>query len=196
MKKTKTLEFGKAFHYPFERSKAMWNILWVLVPIYGWFALGGYTIRIINEFIKGKFKQLPKMHAWPDFKLGFVMFIKSIPFMFIYGLLSTLMDGSTWGWNPVWATTGGVANMFLGFFVIPILSINFIKKQTVSSYFEFNLLKVVFNNMSNYLVTLVKSIALGIVFLVMIIILVGLPAGQFTKNIFLADFYRRNVKQK
>jgi len=27
-----------------------------------------------------------------------------------------------------------------------------------------------------------------------IIILVGIPAGSFTKNIFLADFYRRKIK--
>ena len=32
-------------------------------------------------------------------------------------------------------------------------------------------------------------------FLVMIIVLVGIPASQFTKNIFLADFYRRRVKK-
>jgi hypothetical protein len=41
---------------------------------------------------------------------------------------------------------------------------------------------------------ILKSILLSLIFLVMIIILVGIPAGTFTKNIFLADFYRRRVK--
>jgi hypothetical protein len=30
----------------------------------------------------------------------------------------------------------------------------------------------------------------------MSIILIGIPAGVFTKNIFMADFYRRKVKGK
>ena len=196
MKKTKPLEFKKGFHYPFNRSKAMWNILWLLVPIYGWFALGGYTIRIINEFIKGKFKKLPKMHAWPDFKLGLVMFLKSIPFAFVYSALTSMLDGTAFLFNPIWATTGSIANFFLAFFMVPILSINFFKKQTISSYFEFKILKYVFNNINDYIIALVKSIALGLIFLVMMIILVGIPASAFTKNIFLADFYRRNVKEE
>ena len=40
----------------------------------------------------------------------------------------------------------------------------------------------------------VKSIGLGLIFFLMMIILVGIPAGSFTKNIFLADFYGRRVK--
>lgn len=189
--KTKPLDFGIAFKYPFNRKKGLWNILWILVPIYGWLALSGYGIRIINEFLKGKFKQLPKMHTWSDFKLGCVMLLKSIPFIIVYGVLinlgSILLDF-------VWTFSGNLINIFFSLFILPILGINFFKKQTVSSYFEFSLIKYVFNNFGDYIIALLKSICLGIIFLIMIIILVGLPAGQFTKSIFLADFYRRNVK--
>ena len=72
----KPLDFKTAFKYPFNRAKGMWNILWVLLPIFGWFALGGYGIRIVKEFSHGKFKKLPVMSFGSDMKLGFFMFLK------------------------------------------------------------------------------------------------------------------------
>tara|TARA_Y100000310_G_C20138599_1_gene559196 strand:+ start:21 stop:575 length:555 start_codon:yes stop_codon:yes gene_type:complete len=181
------LDFKTAFHYPFNRAKGMWNILWILLPIFGWFALGGYGVRIIKEFSKGKFKQLPVMKFGSDFKLGFMMLIKAIPFMLVYMLVL-----------GIFTITGpfgrGLIDFFLGFFVVPILTINFMNKETVGSFFEFKIIGTVFNNLGDYIVAMLKSILLGLIFLVMILILVGIPAGAFTKNIFIADFYRRNVK--
>jgi hypothetical protein len=43
---------------------------------------------------------------------------------------------------------------------------------------------------------MLKSLALQLIFLVMIIVLVGIPAGAFTKNIFIADFYRRHCMEE
>ena len=191
MKKSKSgmaeLNFKTAFKYPFNRAKAMLNILWILLPIFGWFALGGYCVRIIQEFSKGKFKQLPVLKFGSDMKLGFFMFIKSLPFVLAYIVVVGIL-GKT---NPV---VMGLAEFFLGFFVIPILTINFLNKETIGSFFEFEILKSVFNNLGDYIVAVLKSILLGIIFLIMIIVLVGLPAGVFTQNMFLADFYRRRVK--
>ena len=181
------LDFKTAFNYPFNRAKGMWNILWLFLPIIGWFALGGYVVRIVQEFSKGKFKQLPNFEFKGDFKLGFFMFIKSIPFILVYSIIISIFNLIT-----PWA--GGLANFFIGLFVLPILTINFMNKETVGSYFEFNIIKSVFNNLEDYVVALLKSILLGLVFLIMIIVLVGLPAGSFTKSIFFADFYRRKVK--
>ncbi len=84
--------------------------------------------------------------------------------------------------------------LLISLFILPILTINFLKKETVGSYFEFNILKSVFDNLGDYVLVILKSILLGIIFLVMWVILVGIPAGSFTQNMFLADFYRRNVK--
>jgi len=191
----KKLDFKTAFKYPFNRAKGMWNILWVFLPIIGWFALGGYSIRIVKEFIKGKYKRLPTFKFKSDLKLGFAMFLKSIPFMAVYTLLLLGVE--------MVATFLGIKNqkllvdlveIFLGLFIVPILAINFVNKQTISSFFEIEIVKSVFNNFWDYVVALLKSILLGIVFLVMWVVLVGIPAGIFTKNIFLADFYRRRVK--
>ena len=182
-----SLDFGTAFKYPFNRWKGMLNIFWMFLPILGWFALGGYGVRIVNEFLKGKFRQLPLFEFGNDLSLGFMMFLKALPFglaymvvMFAIGKLSLYLQGGL--------------ELLIGIFAIPILTINFMKKQTVASFFEFGTVRYVFSNLGDYIVALLKSIALGIIYLVMCLILVGIPASVFAKNIFLADFYRRNVK--
>ncbi len=185
--KSAPLNFHKAFEYPFNRPKGMWNILWIFLPIFGWFALGGFGIRIIKEFSKGKFKKLPLFSFKSDMKFGFFMFMKSIPFMLIYGVVT----GPLYMIN-LWF--GVIVRIILELFIVPILIINFFNKETIESFFEFRILKSVFDNLGDYVLALLKSFALGIIFFFMIIVLVGLPAGSFTKNIFLADFYRRRVK--
>jgi hypothetical protein len=181
------LDFNTAFKYPFNRSKGMLNIFWILLPIIGWFALGGYGVRIVKEFSKGKFKKLPTFKFGDDFKLGFFMFLKALPFIIVYGLLMGIL-----GYIDEWLK--GSVELLLEILVVPILTINFMNKQTVGSFFEFSKIRYVFENFADYIVAILKSILLFIVFLVMVIVLVGIPAMAFTNNIFLADFYRRNVK--
>lgn len=181
------LDFETAFKYPFNRAKGLLNILWFLLPIIGWFALVGYGIRIIKEFSKGKFKQLPTFKFGGDLKLGFMMFLKAIPFIIVYGAIVGLI-------SLIDPWVKGLADFFLRLFIVPILTINFFNKETVGSFFEFRIIKSVFENLGDYIMALLKSILLGVIFLVMSIILVGIPAGAFTQNMFLADFYRRRVK--
>ncbi len=183
----KELNFKTAFKYPFNRSKGMLNILWIFLPIIGWFALGGYSIRIIQEFIKGKFKELPKFKFTNDLKLGFMMFLKSIPFILVYIIFNILISMIN-----IWF--GLSIRVLISIFLLPILFVNFFNKETIRSLFEFKIIKYVFNNLEDYITVLLKSILLGLIFLIMIIVLIGFPAGAFTKNIFLADFYRRRIK--
>jgi len=185
-KETQPLKFETAFHYPFNRAKGMLNIFWLLVPIIGWFALGGYGVRLTQRWIKGEYKELPVFNFKDHLKVGFFMFLKSLPFIIVFMIVQTLL-----GFIPF---AGMLANLFIGIVIIPILSVNFLKHETVAAYFEFEKVKYVFENFGDYIIAVLKSIALGIIFLLMIIILVGIPAGQFTQNIFLADFYRRRVK--
>lgn len=181
------INFKTAYMYPFNRARGMWNILWFFVPVVGWFALGGYGVRIIKEFSRGKFKELPMLDFSSDLKLGFFMFIKALPFVIVYMIVAGTLSKMNSG-------LGGLINFFLAFFVAPILGVNFMNKETVNSLFEFRIVKSVFNNLGDYVTTMLKSMLLGLIFALMMIILVGIPAGAFTKNIFLADFYRRRVK--
>ncbi|MBT4805148.1 DUF4013 domain-containing protein [Candidatus Woesearchaeota archaeon] len=180
------LTFENAFRYPFSRAKGLLNILWFFLPIIGWFALGGYKIRIVQNFIKGEYNGLPVFKFGDHFKLGFFMFFKSIPFMIVYGIVTTIV--------LLIPFIGIVGHFFISLFVIPLLFINFFNKETVGSLFEFSIVKHVFDNFEDYIIALLKSIGLGLIFFLMMIILVGIPAGSFTKNIFLADFYGRRVK--
>ena len=188
----KRLNFETAFKYPFNRLVGMWNVLWLLLPIFGWFAFGGYTIRIVQEFTKGKFKEVPKMKFGDDFKLGFFMFLKAIPFGIAYLVLLFIIGKILSALGLVWLVT--LINAFFALLVVPVLAINFMKKERVDAFFEFKKVKPVFENFGDYIVALLKSIALGIIFCVLSIILIGIPAGAFTKNIFIADFYYRKVK--
>lgn len=181
-----TLDFKAAFKYPFNRAKGMLNILWILLPILGAFAIVGYEIRLVKEFIRGEFKQLPTFEFGSDLRLGFLMFIKAIPFMVVYiAITMALVAIDPW-----------LRLVMLPFeiLVFPVLAINFFSKETVSSLFEFKIAKDVIGNLGDYIMVILKSILLGIIFAIMAIVLVGIPAGAFTKNIFLADFYRRKVK--
>ena len=121
-----------------------------------------------------------------------MMFLKALPFVFVYsaviGGLGAALNGSGGEWVVA------LVNFLLGLFALPILAMNFLNKETVGSFFEFKIVQSVFSHLGDYLIVLLKSILLGIVFMLMWIVLVGIPAGSFTKNIFLADFYRRRVK--
>ena len=181
------LEFEKAIRYPFNRMKGMLNALWLFVPIFGWFALFGYVVRIVNEFIDGKFEELPTIQFMDDMKLGFMMFLKAIPFFLVYMVLIS-------GIGMVSETLSSIVTFATAIFMIPLLNMNFLRKQTVESYFEFGILTAVTENVGDYIVTILKGIALTIIFMIMAIFLVGIPAQMFTKNIFIADFYRRYVK--
>lgn len=182
----KPLDFEAGFKYPFRRFTGLFNLLWFFLPIIGWLALYGYSIRIVKHFIKGDFKELPEFKFGKSLNLGFFMLIKFIPFWVVYMTLLSAMKEISFGF---------LGSFFLAIFVVPILTINFFNKETVGSCFEFKKLNMVFDNMGDYIIAMLKSFALCIIFVLMIIILVGLPALAFTKNIFIADFYRRYNKR-
>ena len=110
------LGFKTAFKYPFNRAKGMWNILWLLVPIIGWFALIGYSIRIVQEFCKGQFKKLPIFKFSKDLEFGFFMFLKSLPFVLAYLLIVTILEVI----SPWFA----VIRIFFEIFMMPVLAVN------------------------------------------------------------------------
>jgi hypothetical protein len=179
-----TITFKTAFNYPFNRMKAMWNIFLIFLPIIGWFTLLGYLVKITKEFAKGKFKKAPKLEFGKDLKTGFFVFIKAIPLIIVCWILSAI---------SVYSVILLILYYLIAIFVLPILFINLFVKETVASSFELSLVKVVFDNLGDYIIAFLKSILLSLIFLVMCIILIGFPAGAYTKNIFFGDFYFRRV---
>lgn len=183
---TLAIDFKSAFKYPFNRPAGMLNILWFLLPIIGWFALMGYGIRIVKNFINNDFKELPLFNLGGDFKFGFFMFFKILPLIVVIMLINLVL-------MPL-KGMGSLIAVLISLFAVPMLIINFFNKETVSSSFELDKVKPVFEHLGDYIIAFLKSIALAIIFAVMSIILIGIPASAFTKNLFLADFYRRYAK--
>jgi len=179
----KILDFETAFKYPFKNGLRMFNIFWILLPIFGWLALFGYQIRLVKLWIKGNYSGLPKLYFGKDLSLGFWMFLKMIPLIAVIAIINVAL-----GWIPV---LGAILSVLISLFIIPILAINFFNKETVESSFDLDKVKFVFDNLQAYIIAVLKTIGLAIIFTVMIIILVGIPASTFTKNIFLVDFYGR-----
>jgi len=184
-----TLSFPQAFKYPFKRWVGLLNILWLLVPIYGWFLLIGYRVRILAEFLQGKYTKLPKIQHGKDFKLGWVMFWKAVPGILVLIVANLLLTDFSRRHGPSWVF------ILLAILVVPVLALNFIKKRTVASCFEFDLVRIVFKNFGDYLVALLKDFALTLVFIVMIVILVGFPSLAYTKMIFMTEWFRKYVSK-
>ncbi len=184
----KKLELEKAFIYPFARKMGLLNALWILLPIIGWWALFGYKIKILREVMSGKVKQLPEFNFFEELQEGFFMFFKFVPFMVACVLFFGLL-------HQISAPIAVLAQIILGMLLLPILYLNFVKKGTVASAFEIKLINNVWDNLGDYLWTLLKCFFLGMINLFLFLFLIGIPASLFTKNIFLADFYKRNVKK-
>lgn len=184
-----TISFSDAFNYPFRILKRLLYALWLLVPVLGWFMLFGYYVRLVNEFIEGRYEGLIKLDFMEDLKLGFIIFLKALPFYISYFVIISAVIF-------VNENLGNLVSLLLGFFVFPILEVNFFRKQTIESFFELRLLDVVRNNPGDYIIAVLKQYALGFIFLVLSILLVGIPAMFFTNSIFVANLYGRLVEKE
>jgi len=185
----KIISLSEAFKYPFKVPKKLLYALLILVPILEWLVLFGYIIRLINEFVEGRYKEPIDLDLMEDLKLGIIDFLKALPFYITYIIVIFAV-------NYVSETLGNLIGLLLGFFVIPILMVNFFRKQTIESLFEFYILNFVKDNLGDYIVTVLKQSALEIVFAIISIVLIGIQAMIFTSSIFIANFYGRWVEHK
>jgi hypothetical protein len=161
----------------------------LLIPILGWLVLFGYIVRLINEFIEGRYKEPIDLDLIEDMKLGTITFLKALPFYISYSVAIFII-------TYISATLGSIINLLLAFFVIPLLAVNFFRKQTIESFFEFDILNVVKDNLEDYIITVLKQYVVTITFAILSIILIGIPAMIFTNSIFIAGFYRNYIEQK
>lgn len=183
------LEFSKGLKYPWGAPNGLWNIFWMLLPIFGWFALGGYGKKIINSIVRGNTKTLPEFGGfWDNFVTGIMLFLKMLPLMAIliaFNLfLGSIKDMGVLSWL-LW-----VAYISFSIFIMPWIGVNLMEKYTVASTFEFNTAaKTVFGNFVDYLIAMVKTIGYVIIYAVLIVVLIGIPCLVFGQKLFIANFY-------
>jgi len=116
-----------------------------------------------------------------------------LPFLIAYALVMEILRNLT-GAHPEEPSLIDFVDMLIAIFCFPMLFMNFLRKESIESLFEFRVLRPVVDNLGDYLMALLKSLGLLVIFLLMSIVLIGIPALAFTKNLFIADFYRRHVK--
>ena len=184
-----TISLSDAFKYPFKTPKKLLYALLLLIPIFGWLVLFGYIVRLVNEFIDGRYQEPIDIDLIEDLKFGAITFVKALPFIIVYAIVTLAI-------SYISSTLGDLIDLLLRLFVIPILSVNFFRKQTIESFFEFDIFNVAKENLEDFITASLKQLALNIVFVILSIILIGIPGLLFTSSIFIANFYGRVVVQK
>lgn len=174
--------FQEGMTYPWNRAKGLLNIFWALIPIIGWLALLGYMKTIVQELVKGNTKELPLFgNFWENVKSGFWVFLMLIPLYVVAGALS---------WLPI---VGWMIAIVLNLFFVPYLVTNFLVKGEFKASFEVSKAAAqVFNNIGDYVMAMLKTLAFCILYGLLSIVLVGIPALEFGHMFYLADFYRRH----
>jgi hypothetical protein len=174
--------------YPFNKFSRLFNFYWVLLPILGWLALAGYTIKIVQAMLKKDFKELPAFGGFTEnMKKGFFLLVYMIPIFVVIGLLNLV------------PFIGPIAIFLLGLFLLPMLYLQYCKNENfMEGYQVKSAINIVFNNIWDYILMILKSLLVGVVFVVasvfIITLIVTLPALVFSKQFLIVDFYNRNSK--
>lgn len=179
------LKFEQGMKFPWQKPERLWYGLWVLLPIIGWFALGGYGVKIIKALVAGKNKELPTFGKfWDNFMIGLIILIKLIPLMIVVSLLQHV---------PL---IGKILHFAAIIFFVPYLYINLV----VTGKFEesFNIKKawdIIFvKNFADYLIVIFKTLGFIIAYGILSIVLVGIPCLMFGEYYYLCNFYAKNKK--
>jgi hypothetical protein len=180
-KKIQFLSLEEGLKWPWNNAKRQWYALWILLPILGWFALGGYIKKILANVAKGDVSGLPEFgDFWQNLGAGFMLFLYLIPL----ALLITLVGIIPW--------VGSIISFFAWIIVFPYMFINVIVEDKFAASFDFSKWwRVVIGHFAEYVIAFLKSFIFGIVYFVLSLVIVGIPGSIFGKNIFIADFYAK-----
>ncbi|MDP3918503.1 MAG: DUF4013 domain-containing protein [Nanoarchaeota archaeon] len=180
-KKVGSLSIEAGLKYPWGKAKRLWNILWVLIPVFGWFALIGYVRNIVLSIVKGNTKELPEFGKfWDNFFMGLKLFIFLIPLMVVIMLLNIV------------PFVGAFLAFFAQVLVLPYIIIHLFVTDKFESTFDYNRWwRVVGGNFTEYLVAFLKTLVYAIVYGLLSFVLIGIPCYAFGMNIYIAEFYAK-----
>jgi hypothetical protein len=179
------ITFSEGLKYPWGAPQRLWNILWIFVPIVGFFVIVGYLKKITNSIVRGNVTELPEFGKFGEnLKRGFLVFVKLLPIYIALMIVSFI------------PYIGIIVYWLFSILFIPWLVINLMVKNTVESSFDFKKAwNVIFSNFGDYVLVFFKTIGFAFIYILASIILVGIPCYTFGSYIFLTDFYRRTDKK-
>lgn len=183
------MSIKEGFKYPFNKLSRLFYFYWILLPIIGWFWLCGYMLKIIQNLVLGNKTELPEFGSYSEnFKKGFFFFVYSLVIGAVVMLLSII---------PL------VGQLLAIIFALatPILTIQYSNKESFSDGFDIKkAFTLIFNNIVDYLVTYFKTIVVYAILLLLsipiITLIVTIPAAQFFKFYFFAEFYTNYAYRK
>ncbi len=174
----------EALKYPFGKFARLFNYYWLLVPIWGWFVVYGYMIRVINDIWAGNESELPAIRPFGGlFSTGFFVLVISLALSILAGIASVI------------PYIGWLVYIYL-ILVIPVMIMQYAESKRVGDGFNFvRASKMVFMNFGNYIVMWLKVLVVAIVFLIasipIITLIITIPAMSFSQYFLLADFYKQ-----
>lgn len=174
--------------YPFNKLSRLFNFYWILLPIFGWLAVAGYAVKIIQSMLNNDFSELPAFGGFAkNMKKGFFLLIYMIPIFIVLGLLNFI------------PFVGQIIVILLSIFLIPILFIQYCKNEKFMEGYQIKpAVNIVFNNIWDYILTILKNIVaflvLAVASILIITMIVTIPAMAFNKHFLMVDFYNRNSK--
>ena len=179
------LSIKEGLLYPLKNRKRLWNILWLLVPLLGGFALSGYVKKIVKSMVISPTDGLPEFGSfWDNFVQGIKLFVFFIP---TYSVLFAVIS------IPIF---GEYIYFFLALMILPWLSINYFVKDTFYALWDIKVaFKSVFGDLGGYISVFLKSLLYGLIYGLASFLLVGISCSIFGSTIYYADFYRENQQK-
>jgi len=176
------MSLEEGLKYPWVNGRKQWYALWILLPIIGWFALGGYVVRIVQAIVSGNKNGLPEwVGFWDNFKKGFRLFVLLLPIIAIIMVFSFI------------PYVGSLLNFLASFLYLPYIVVHVIMKNNFKASWDVETWwrVVIQENFKEYVLAWLRSLVYGIAYFLLSFILIGIPGSLFGKQIFFADFYRR-----
>lgn len=182
------LSLKQGIKFPWQKPRRLLYALWILVPIFGWFAMAGFGVKIIKNLVKGKNKEVPEFGKfWENFLNGCIIILKIIPLLIVITICDWLLIKI-----PLLGTLLYIMFVLLTLLLVPYLFVNLVVTWQVEE--SFNVKKawsVITKNLKDYLIAYLKSFAYGIIYILLSIILIGIPCNMYGKYYFFSDFYRK-----
>ncbi len=190
------VKLKEAFAYPFNNFKRLFIYWLFLIPVFGWFPIAGYILKLYKEVIKGKSKELPAFgEYWKNFKNGFYfcVFLLTLGIaVFILNIILTVLT------PLIRIVLSPIIN-----FVISGLSTILIMQYV--EYFNFekswNLKrgwKIFSKTWTAYFIIVLKVFAVEIAFLIISLIpplfVITIPAANYSVAYLTANYYREAKK--
>ena len=187
---------NEALRYPFLNFKRLFIVWLALVPVWGWFVVYGYIVRMAQDVFKGKNKEAPALKPLNGlFTTGFYLFVMMLILTVVFNVM--LIGVS---FIPILGILLWLALYIYYILVLPMMLMQFAETGKIGDGLDFvRASKIVFNNFVDYITAYIKYIVIVLILLVasipMVTMIITMPAMYYSAMLIFGDFFK-NYKKK